>query len=121
MLSISEIFKYVFLLKIFGGCIMAVKTHMAKSRFQFCSVCDGLLLPKKHKKYLQCIVCGRKQDIRNEAIISSYGRNTSKTPNQELKEKISARKTVVIEDSPKKTVSITEDEREAMEDLFLRE
>ena len=94
---------------------------MAKSRYQFCSSCGGLLLPKEHKKYLQCIVCGKKQEIPDQKVISVYSNKSLKTSEKEIKEKLRARKTAIVEDGPERTVSITEDEREAMEDLFLKE
>jgi len=100
---------------------MAVKSHMNAPKFQFCRSCGGLLLPKDHKKYLKCIVCGMKQVIPNKTIISNYEKKTSKTLNRELKEKIRSRKTIIVEKEPMKKVSITEEEREAMEDLFLKE
>ncbi|MHA1646242.1 MAG: hypothetical protein ACTSVL_01615, partial [Promethearchaeota archaeon] len=42
---------------------MAVRNKIYSSGFQFCSDCGGLLLPKKNRTYLQCKVCGKKQDI----------------------------------------------------------
>ena len=77
---------------------MAVKTHMNAPKFQFCRFCGGLLLPKDHKKYLKCIACGMKQVIPDKTMISNYRKKTSKTQNQELKEKIRGRKTIIIEE-----------------------
>ncbi|MHA1776541.1 MAG: hypothetical protein DRO88_03245 [Promethearchaeia archaeon] len=91
------------------------KKGAVKSAFGFCPVCGNILLPKRRTQTLYCKICNKEYPMTEE--MKQYKKVERNKASQKKKEKKQVLKTPIIEESEKKP-SISEDERDAFEDLF---
>lgn len=85
------------------------------SNMKFCEKCGNVLLPKKNKSVLFCKVCNKEISISDpKEDLTEYKRRNQNKKKIETKK---ALKTAIIRENENKEL-ITEEERDAYEDLF---
>jgi DNA-directed RNA polymerase subunit M/transcription elongation factor TFIIS len=83
---------------------------------KFCETCGNVLLPKRKKNLLYCKVCDKEVPIEDpKNALTDYKR---RPPNKKSLDKKKALKTAILTDAEKSNL-ISEEDREAYEDLFM--
>lgn len=100
----------------------ASKTNSALSggmKFRFCDSCGSILLPKQRTKSLYCRTCNLDFQLNSENELEPYKKKGKVLPVKK-KSHIQKTKTIIVQESAtkKKNPSITDEDREALEDLF---
>ncbi|UYP44058.1 hypothetical protein NEF87_000343 [Candidatus Lokiarchaeum ossiferum] len=88
-------------------------------KFRFCESCGSILLPKPRTQSLFCKTCNVDFQLNSENELEPY-KKKGKVPPVKKKSHIQKTKTIIVEESDRKkrNPSITDEDREALEDLF---
>lgn len=81
---------------------------------KFCETCGNVLLPKRNKSVLFCKVCNKDYPLESKKELELYKR---KQPNKKKTSAKNALKTAIVTDADRSR-QISEEDREAYEDLF---
>jgi DNA-directed RNA polymerase subunit M/transcription elongation factor TFIIS len=85
-------------------------------KMKFCETCGNVLLPKRNKKTLYCKVCDKELTAANSKHdLEEYKR---RLPNKKKTDTKKALKTAIVADGDENKI-ISEEERDAYEDLFM--